>query len=108
AAIVARMQADRRLVEHVKHSAKLRSNLSRQANSLPFAARQRRRRSIERQITEPYGFQKPEPSLDFPQNEARDLLFALAKIDSIKSLDGIFDRHRRIFGNAARAHLHCE
>src|SRR5437899_2055923 len=49
-AIVARMQTNRRFVENVKHSAKLRSNLRRQTNALAFSARQRRRRPIESYI----------------------------------------------------------
>ncbi len=39
ASVVAMMQADRRLIQHVKHAAQLRSNLRRQTNALPFAAR---------------------------------------------------------------------
>ncbi len=39
AAVVAMMQADRRLVQHIKNAAQLRANLRRQANALAFAAR---------------------------------------------------------------------
>ena len=36
--VVARMQADRRLVEHVQHAAQLRADLRRQPDALRFAA----------------------------------------------------------------------
>jgi hypothetical protein len=38
-AVVAMMQADRRLVQHVEHAAQLRANLRGQADALAFAAR---------------------------------------------------------------------
>ena len=41
AKIVARMQADGRFVENIKHSAEIRTQLRRQANSLRFSATQR-------------------------------------------------------------------
>ncbi len=40
AIVVAMMQTDRRLIEHVQHAAQLRANLRRQANALAFAAAQ--------------------------------------------------------------------
>ena len=43
-AIVARVQADRRLVEHVEHAAQAAADLAGQANALRFAAGERRRR----------------------------------------------------------------
>jgi hypothetical protein len=41
--IIPRVQTDGRLVEHVKHSAQLRSNLRRKSDTLTFTTRKRRR-----------------------------------------------------------------
>ncbi len=41
ACIVALMQADRRLVEHIEHAGEARADLGRQANTLALAAGQR-------------------------------------------------------------------
>ena len=48
AAVVARMQADRRLVEHVEHAAQSAAHLAGQPNSLGFAAGERRSRPSDR------------------------------------------------------------
>ena len=50
--VVAVVQSDRRLVQHIQHAAQLRSNLRRQPNALPLAARQSRRRAIERDVSQ--------------------------------------------------------
>ena len=44
-AVVALMQPDRRLVEHVQHAGQIRADLRGQADALSFAARQRRGRA---------------------------------------------------------------
>ena len=50
--VVARMQADRRLVEHVERVHQRRPERRRQVDALRLAARQRRRQAIERQVVE--------------------------------------------------------
>ena len=50
--VVALVQADRRLVEHVEHAGQLRSDLRRQPDALPFAARQRRGAAAEREVAD--------------------------------------------------------
>ncbi len=47
AAIVARVQADRRFIEHVQHAAQSRANLRREADALRFTARERGGGAIE-------------------------------------------------------------
>ena len=107
-AVVARMQSYRRLVEHIKHAAKLRSNLCSQANSLPFTARQGRRRTIESQVPKTDRFQKSQPRLNLSQDESGNLFLALAELDLIEGLNRIFDCHRAVIGNPAAAHSHRE
>ena len=51
-AIVARMQADGRLVEDVQHAGQAAADLAGQPDALRFAAGQRRRRPAQRQIVE--------------------------------------------------------
>ncbi len=51
AQVVARMQSDGRLIEHVKNAAQIRSELRGQTNALRLAAAQRFRRATEREIT---------------------------------------------------------
>src|SRR5207237_3340215 len=86
APVVARMQSYRWLIEHVKHAAKLRSNLSSQANSLPFTARQSRRRSIKRQVPKTDRFQKSQPRFDLSQDESGNLFHAISDLDLIEGL----------------------
>ena len=50
--VVALMQADRRLVEHVHHAGQSRADLRRQADALRLAARKRFSRAVERQVVE--------------------------------------------------------
>ena len=53
AQVVALVQADRRLVEHVHDAGQLGAELRRQPDALRLAARQRRGGAIERQVFEP-------------------------------------------------------
>ena len=51
--VVARVQADGRLIEHVEHAAQIRAELRREPDALGFAAAQRFRGAIEREVIEP-------------------------------------------------------
>ena len=70
-AVVALVQADRRLVEHVQHAGQVRADLRRQPDALPFAARQRRGAAAERQVADADVVQEPQPLLNLPQDAAR-------------------------------------
>ena len=70
-AVVALMQADRRLVEHVEHAGQVRADLRRQPDALAFAARQRRRAAPEREIADADIVEEPQPVADFAQDPAR-------------------------------------
>ena len=75
-AVVALMQADRRLVEHVEHAGQVRADLRREPDALPFAARQRRRAAAERQVADADVVQEPQPLLNLAQD--RSAMSALA------------------------------
>ena len=71
--VVALVQADRRLVEHVHHARQLGAELRRQPDALRLAARQRRRRAVERQVLEPDVEQEAEPRVDLLEDLVGDL-----------------------------------
>ena len=52
AVVVARVQADRRLVEDVEHADQPAADLAGQADALGLAAGERRRRAVERQVVQ--------------------------------------------------------
>ena len=59
--VVARVQADRRLVEHVERADQRRAERRREVDALRFAARERRRQPVERQVVEADVAQEAEP-----------------------------------------------
>ncbi len=61
ALVVALVQADRRLVQDVHDADQARADLARQPDALGFAARERLRAAIERQVVEPDVDQEAEP-----------------------------------------------
>ena len=77
--VVARMQADGRLIEHIQHAAQLRSDLRRQPDALRFAAGKRGGGALQAQIIEAHGHQKFQPVADLIHRPPADLLFALRK-----------------------------
>ena len=81
AKIVARMQTDRRLIEHVKNAAQIRAELRRQTNPLRFAAAQRLGRTAEREITEPDVLHEPKTLRNFRHEIVGDGLLVAAKAE---------------------------
>ena len=69
--IVALMQPDRRLVEHVEHAGEVRADLRRQPDALAFAAGQRRRAPSEREIPDADVVQEPQAIADLAEDPAR-------------------------------------
>ena len=66
--VVARVQADRRLVEDVERADERRAERGRQADALRLAARQRRREPIERQVVETDVVEERQAALDLAQH----------------------------------------
>ena len=69
-AVVARVQADGRLVEHVAHALQVAAELRRQADALRFAAAQRGRGAVQRQVAEADFFEELEPARDLADDVA--------------------------------------
>ena len=63
--VIARVQANRRLVEHVERADERRPERRRQVDPLRLAARQRRGQAVERQVVEPDVAQERQPPPDF-------------------------------------------
>ena len=72
--IVALMQADRRLVEHVEHAGQAGADLRGEADALALAAGQRAGRARQRQIIEADIDQKFQPLADFLEDAPGDLV----------------------------------
>ena len=62
--IVALVQADRRLVQHIEHAGQAGADLRGEADALALAARQRAGRARQREIVEPDVDQEPQPVAD--------------------------------------------
>ena len=72
-AVVARVQADGRLVEDVAHAAQVGAELRGEPDALRLAAGERRRRAVERQVGEADLVQEGEARLQLGDDVARDL-----------------------------------
>ena len=68
--VVARMQADRRLVENVDHADQAAADLAGQADPLAFPARQSRCAAVEREVIEAAAQQEPQPAADFLEHSS--------------------------------------
>ena len=104
--IVARMQADGRLVEHVEHAAQLRSDLRGQADALRLAARKRGGGAVQAQVVQPDRRKKLQPPADLVQHAAGDLRLAVVELPVAHRHQRARDRQRREFGNREILHPH--
>ena len=77
AVVVARVQADGRLVQHVEHAAQARADLRGQANALRFAAGKRGGGAVQAEIAEADGEQEIEPRGNFREGAAGDVRLPL-------------------------------
>ena len=85
-AVVALVQADRRLVEDVEHAGQVRADLRRQPDALPFAARQRRGAAAERQVADADVVQEVQPIADLAQDAAGDQVLAVGQLERVEDL----------------------
>ena len=106
AGIVAVVQPDRRLVQHVEHAAQLGADLRGQPYALPFAAGERGRRTIQRHIPQANVVQKTKPLADFAEHAAGDLVLAVVKANGARRFYGPRNRKRRELGDGHAVDLH--
>ena len=94
ALVVARMQADRRLVENVQHADQAGADLPSQPDALRFAARQRGSGTVQRQVIQPDVHQETESAADFLQHFGRDQRLGRPQLQLLKELHRI--PHRQL------------
>ena len=104
--VVALVQADRRLVEDVEHAHQARADLRRQPDPLRLAARERRRRAVERQVADADVVEEAQPLLDLAQDQPRDLALGARQLELLQPLDRPPRRHARELVDAEPADLH--
>ena len=104
--VVARVQADRRLVEHVERADQRRTERRREVDALRLAARQRRRQPIERQVVEADVAQEAEPALNLVQHLVGDRRFLLGELQLLEELLGFAHGARRRLVDRHAADMH--
>ena len=105
-AVVALVQADRRLVEHVQHAGQLRSDLRREPDALAFAARERRGAAAERQIADADVDEEAQPIANLAQHAAGDELLALGELERFEDRQRLGDRQVDVVGDPAALDAH--
>ena len=90
--IVARVQADGRLIEDVEHPRQAAADLTREADPLALAPRERRRAAAERQVVEPDVDQKLEAVADLADQVAGDMAFVAAELQPLEEGVGPAER----------------
>jgi hypothetical protein len=101
--VVARMQPDRRLVEHVEHADQARADLGREPEALPFPARQRECRAVERQVAEPDFGEKAQPGDDLCEQPSRHLALVPRQGDLAEECERVPHRESRRLDDRAPA-----
>ncbi len=93
--VVALVQADRRLVEHVEHASQARTDLRGQPDALALAARQRAGVAAERQVVETDVVEEAQPLTDLLEDADGNigLLFVQRFGQRLVPVAGLADRH---------------
>ena len=108
--VVALVQPDRRLVEHVEHAREPRADLRGEPDALAFAARQRARCARQREIFQPDVDQEFEPVADFLEHPHRDLVLLGTEPAGQfgEPFAGALDRHLGDLADVQAADLHAQ
>ncbi len=78
--VVALVQADGRLVEHIQHAGQARTDLRGKADALALAARQRAGGAAKREIIQAHIVEEFQPRADFLQDARRDFPLLLVQL----------------------------
>ena len=95
--VVALVQADARLVQHIQHTGQCAANLGRQADTLAFAAGQGGRTAGKGQIPQTHALQKAQALTDLFKNRRTDHLILGADLGGLDEF--------QLFGNALVAEI---
>ena len=101
--VVALVQADARLVQHVEHADQPRADLGRQPDALPLAAGERGRLALERQIPEADVGEELQALADLLEHPLGDRQLGRRQIDLAKGRDRVGHRERGAGGDAPAA-----
>ncbi len=85
--VVALVQPDRGLVEDVEHANERGADLGRQADALRLAPRERRRRPVHRQVSDPDVLQEAQPLGDLAQDQPGDMAIGLGQLHLLEPLE---------------------
>ncbi len=101
---VARMQTDRRLIEHEERIDERRTERGGEIDALHLAARERARLPIERQVPEPHPDEEVEPRSHLTQEKIGRLVERRRKHESGEELPAALDgqQHQLVHAEAAR------
>ena len=92
AAVVARVEADRRFVEDVQHAAEAAADLAGEADALGFAAGERGGGAAEREVVEADIDEEREAVVDFADQFAGDFLFVRGQLPLLDLRDQLAER----------------
>ena len=101
--VVARMEADRRLIEQIEHAHKSGADSRGQPHALPLAAAERVGGPVERQVIGADAIEKGEPALNLGHDRFGDRPLVVGKRQLAKELDRRRNRERRDFVNREAA-----
>ncbi len=104
--VVALVEADRRLVEHVEHPHQLRADLGGEADALAFAAGEGGGRTVEREVADADVFEEAEAVAHLLHHLGDDRLLAAAEREAAHQLEQLGDRHHVHLVDGEAAHLH--
>ena len=93
--VVALVQADRRLVEDVEDADELRADLRREPKPLRLAARERRRRAVERQVADADVVEERQALADLLDDPVPDQLLRLGQLELVEELQRAVHRQLR-------------
>ncbi len=93
--VVALMQTDARLIEHIKNAGQTRTDLRREPDPLRFAAGKRAALAVQGQIVEAHLDEKLQPRLDLAQDVGNDLALLLRQFQPRDELCRGLDRQFR-------------
>ena len=102
--VVALVQADGGLVEHVEHTHQPAADLAGQADALRLAAGQRAGRAGQREVVEPHVEQELHALADFLEDPVGDHVLAVAELERPHGLDGVGDGEAAQLVDVATAH----
>ena len=102
--VVARVQADRRLVEHVEHADEPRADLRGESDALHLAARKGGALAVEGQVVEPHVGEELEPAADLLEHLAGHVPLGLVQLQLLEEGGGGADRPAHDVDDRRAAH----